>query len=122
MQTESLDFDPAAFFGDQTGGMFTKSADTVAEEGKAKKKATAKPTKVQELPKEGDKPKKKFSSFGASWKKKAPVEATKLTLKTTIEVIALWAHVLLLLNIFIRSLKRRKRKKPRSPPKKFPTS
>ena len=95
LQEESLDFDPASFFGTQTGGMFTSSKSTAESDDKKKKKATPKPPKEPvkpseaakkafDLPQEGDKPKKRFAGFGASWKKKT-VEPTKIALKTTLE-------------------------------------
>ena len=96
---ESLDFDPASFFGEQTGGMFTKSKAHAVPEGGKKIKATPKPKepeapkevsaaakKAFDLPKEGEKPKTKFSSFGASWKKKQPTKINTINLKTTAEV------------------------------------
>ena len=96
---ESLDFDPASFFGEQTGGMFTKSKVHAVPEGGKKIKATPKPKepeapkevsaaakKAFDLPKEGEKPKTKFSSFGASWKKKQPTQINTINLKTTAEV------------------------------------
>merc|ERR1711896_127130 len=51
---EDLDFDPAAFFGEQTGGMFTSSKETVQKPGEAKKKAKKKP-----IPQKKKKKKKK---------------------------------------------------------------
>ena len=91
LQEESLDFDPASFFGAQTGGMFTGSQATVEVDESKKKKATPKPVepsdaakKAFDLPQEGDKPKKRFAGFGASWKKKT-IEPTKIAIKTTIQ-------------------------------------
>merc|ERR1711935_1115882 len=43
LQEESLDFDPASFFGTETGGMFTGAKTTVEKDGKKK---TIEPTKI----------------------------------------------------------------------------
>jgi len=49
---ENLEFDPKSFFGNETGGVFTDAADTVAKENEPPKKS------------------KYSGGFGASWKKK----------------------------------------------------
>ena len=61
LETENLDFDPSAFFGNSTGGMFTASAETVvAENEKPKKSQFA----AAGFGGGGS------SGFGSSWKKK----------------------------------------------------
>ena len=61
---ENLEFDPASFFGNDTGGMFTAAKETVPEPDKPVKKA------------------KYAGGFGASWKKKEVAPKISISLTT----------------------------------------